>query len=160
MSFPFLCTWMQSPSNLHSTTTSLPLNSEQGEHYKAWCQTTFFQASSTLPTLDASCGQTAFPTSMSFQNNHDDPSHFLHICLVDELCQFCNLLLTVLSCSQTVKIVVNILDLEPSRCCLLPAVKHLGGDEGEIAGIATGAALATPAPVLKLLGVLRIFRQP
>jgi hypothetical protein len=29
-----------------------------------------------------------------FQNNHDDPSHFLHICLVDELCQFCNLLLT------------------------------------------------------------------
>ncbi len=39
--------------------------SEQGEHYKAWCQTTFFQASSTLPTLDASCGRTAFPTSMS-----------------------------------------------------------------------------------------------
>jgi hypothetical protein len=63
-----------------------------------------------------------------------------------------------------VKIAVNILDLESSRRCLLPAVEHinsyLGGDEGEIAGIATGAALATPTPVLKLFGVLRIFRQP
>jgi hypothetical protein len=31
---------------------------------------------------------------LTFQDNHDNPSHFLHIRPVDELCQYCSLLLT------------------------------------------------------------------